>query len=553
MNNELTFVSIGGIGDVTKNMYAYILGNEILLVDCGIGFADSSLPGVDLLIPDTTYLKEQIAKGKKIVGMCLSHGHEDHIGALPFILPTLPKFPVYGSTLTAALANDKLGEFGVQTNVQTVQFSDRPIKLGSFEVSFIRMTHSIIDAANLFIKTPIGNFYHGSDFKFDFTPVDGKLSELDKIAQAGREGVLGLFSDALGAEKKGHSRSEQHIKESFEDAFKKTKGKVFVTTYSSNISRLNQAVETAISQGRKVCFMGRSLLKARDIGRTLSYMNFSKKYEVKPQEVGRLKPHEVMILIAGSQGQESSALTRVANNDDRDIRIEKGDSVIFSADPIPGNEENIYALVDLLSRRGAKVIYSDITDEFHVSGHGSSNDLKLLISLTQPKFLTPIGATFRQMVAYRDIARDMGYADSQILLPEAGQEILFSKSGAKFGKKQQNASVFLDQITGEEIENFVLVDRARISKEGVMIIMLELTGSTGQLAGMPEIVTKGFVYEKREQFAKKLSASLEKKFSGRREPITSIRYYKKTIEKAAEGLLYREGRKPLVVPVIIEV
>lgn len=552
-NNELIFTSIGGIGDVTKNMYSYTIGNDILLVDCGIGFADSSLPGVDLLIPDVTNLKKELGNGKRIVGLCLSHGHEDHIGALPFILPQLPKFPVYGSMLTAALANDKLVEFGVDARVQVVNFTDKPLQLGPFTVSFIRMTHSIIDAANIFIKTPVGNYYHGSDFKFDFTPVDGKESELSKIAKAGTEGVTCLFSDALGAEKPGHSKSEQFIKDSFEEAFRKTPGKVFITTYSSNISRLNQAIEVAVSQGRKVCFMGRSLLKARDVGRTLKYMNLNKKFEVRPQEISRYKPNQIMILVAGSQAQESSALTRIANNDDRDLRIEKGDTVIFSADPIPGNEENIYALVDLISRRGARVIYSDITDEFHVSGHGSSNDLKLLISLTNPKYVVPIGATYRQMVAYRKIAKDMGYLDTNIFLPESGQELLFSGGGARFGKKIQNATIFLDQMTGEEVDNFVVVDRARISKEGVIIIMTELIGTTGQLANTPEVLTKGFIYEKKEEFVKKLEGELSKRFEGRNEPITSVGYYKKTIEKIAEEMLYREGRSPLVVPVIIEV
>lgn len=554
MQDQLTFISIGGIGDVTKNMYAYIFGNEILLVDCGIGFADSSLPGVDLLIPDITHIKTLIQSGKKIVGMLLSHGHEDHIGALPFILPQLPKFPIYGSALTAALANEKLVEYGLTRAVTQINFSDKPLQLGVFSASFIRMTHSIIDAANILIKTPVGNMYHGSDFKFDFTPVDNKPSELQKIAAAGASGILCLFSDCLGAERKGHSESEQKISESFEEAFRKTKGKVFVTTYSSNISRLNQAIEVAISQGRKVCFMGRSLLKARDIGFTLNYMKFSKKFEIKPHDIGRYKPNEVMILVAGSQAQESSALTRIAHNNDRDIRIEKGDTVIFSADPIPGNEENIYALVDDISRRGAKVIYSEITDEFHVSGHGSENDLKLLISLTNPKYLIPIGATYRQMVAYREIARSMDHAESNTFLLESGQEVLFDKTGAaQLGKKIQTASVFLDQITGEEVNNFVVVDRVRIAKEGIIIVIVNLVAATGQIEGTPDILIKGFVYEKKEEFTKNLGSALNKRFAGRHDPVTGVGYYKKTVEKVAEEILYREGRSPLVVPVIIEV
>lgn len=553
MNDKLTFISLGGIGDVTKNMYAYILGSEILLVDCGIGFADKNLPGVDLLIPDITYLKTELGKGKRIVGMLLSHGHEDHIGALPFILPQLPNFPIYGSTLTAALANEKLAEFGIDTRVTEINFSQPPIKLGVFSAEFIRMTHSIIDAANIFIRTPAGNYYHGSDFKFDFTPVDGRESELQKIAKAGMEGVTCLMSDCLGAERRGHSESELAIKSSFEDAFRKTRGKVFVTTYSSNISRLNQAVETAISQGRRVCFMGRSLLKSRDVGRSLGYMKFNRKFEIKPHEVGKFKPDQVMILVAGSQAQETSALTRIANNDDRDIQINRGDTVIFSSDPIPGNEENIYALVDLLSRRGAKVIYSDITSEFHVSGHGSENDLKLLISLTHPKYLAPIGGTFRQMVAYREIAKAMGYPEGATFLLDSGQELTFDNKNARLGKKTQTATVFLDDITGEEVENYVVVDRARISKEGLIIVIVQIRAADGQVSLPVDILTKGLVYEKKDELAKNIESTLKKRFSGRTEPVSGLGYYKKTIEKTAEEILYREGRSPLVVPVIIEV
>jgi ribonuclease J len=242
--DKVIFISLGGIGNVTKNMYVYEYGNEILLVDCGLGFADETMPGVDLLIPDIAYLKEAISQNKKIIGMILTHGHEDHIGALPYILPQLPRFPIYGSTLTSSLANEKLKEFGLKHTVELINFHDK-IRLSNFQVSFIRVTHSIIDASNLFIKTPVGNFYHGSDFKFDFTPVDGKSSELNKISQAGDEGVLCLFSDCVGAERKGHTQSEQKISESFEEEFRKSTGKIFVTTYSSNISRLNQAIEVA--------------------------------------------------------------------------------------------------------------------------------------------------------------------------------------------------------------------------------------------------------------------------------------------------------------------
>ncbi|MBI4092076.1 MAG: ribonuclease J, partial [Candidatus Levybacteria bacterium] len=454
---NLSFISLGGIGDVTKNMSVYQFGNEILLVDCGIGFVDESMPGVDLVIPNVSYLKRT---NKKIVGMILTHGHEDHIGALPFVLPLLPKFPIYASTLTAALANEKLKEFGESYSVQTGKFEDT-VKLGSFSISFARVTHSIIDAANLLIRTPIGNFYHGSDFKFDFTPVDGRPSEIRKIAKWGEEGILCTLSDCLGAERPGHSKSELNIGESFDDEVRKTRGKVFITTYSSNISRMNQAIEVARKYGRRVCFMGRSFLKSRDIGRKLKYLDLPVKSEIRPQDVKRVPPNQVMLLVAGSQAQIESALVRISEDQDQDIRIQRGDAVIFSADPIPGNEVSIHGLIDTISKREARVVYSEITDEFHVSGHGSQNDLKLLLSLTNPRFVMPIGGTYRQMIAYRELAREMGYTDDRVLFADNSREVIFSQNGVRFGKQVNLPHVYVDQISGETVEKYIVLDRQK--------------------------------------------------------------------------------------------
>jgi len=360
--NSVKIFPIGGVGNVTKNMYAYEYGNEILLVDCGLGFADETMPGVDLLIPDISYLKNT---NKKIVGLVLTHGHEDHIGALPFVLPQLPKFPVYGTALTAALATEKLIDFGLQNKVLVVTPSE-DIVLGSFNISYIHVTHSILDAAHIFIRTPVGNFYHGSDFKFDFTPVDGKPSDLAKIAKVASEGVLCLLEDCVGVERSGHSRSERMISDSFAEEFRKTKGRIFMTTYASNISRLNQALQEGIRLGRKICFVGRSLLKSRDIGRKLGYMDIPKGVEVKPSEAKRMKPSELLIILTGAQAQDTSALVRIANDEDENIRLSRGDTVIFSADPIPGNEVNINNLIDIIAKKGVKVVYSGLTDEFHL-------------------------------------------------------------------------------------------------------------------------------------------------------------------------------------------
>ena len=547
--DSLSFISLGGIGDVTKNMSVYQCGDEILLVDCGIGFVDDSMPGVDLVIPNVSYLKQT---NKKIVGMILTHGHEDHIGALPFVLPLLPRFPIYASTLTAALANEKLAEFGEKNTVQTVRFEDT-VKLGSFSVSFARVTHSIIDAANLLIRTPIGNFYHGSDFKFDFTPVDNRPSEVRKIAKWGEEGILCTLSDCLGAERPGHSRSELKISEGFDDEVRRARGKVFITTYSSNISRMNQAIEVAKKYGRRVCFMGRSFLKSRDVGRKLKYLDLPLKAEIRPQDVRRVPPNQVLFLIAGSQAQMESALVRIAEDQDQDIRIQRGDTIIFSADPIPGNEASIHSLIDTISKKEARVVYSDLTSEFHVSGHGSQNDLKLLISLTNPKFVLPIGGTYRQMIAYRELAGEMGYTDDRVLFGDNAREVIFSQNGVRFGKQINLPHVFVDQISGETIEKYVVMDRQKIAEEGVIIVIAEIDSETGQLIGQPDAITRGMTFQDKEIFLKKLSSSLTKIFSGRREPVTNWVYYRRTLQQRAEEILYHERREPLVVPVVLEI
>src|SRR5438128_2080377 len=338
---SLKFLAFGGEEDVTRNMYLYEFQDQILIVDCGLGFPDETMFGVDLLLPDITYLLNVcLPEGKatkKIVGMLLTHGHEDHIGGLPFILPQLPSFPLYGSPLTAALANDKLAEFKLQPVVQTVQFTDGVLQLGAFMITFIHVTHSIADAAHLFIETPVGNFYHGADYKFDLTPADQKRTEFLKIAQAAQKGITALISDCLGADRPGFTPSEEMLTQNFEKAMRDYQGKVFITTNSSNVSRLNQAIEAAEKLNRKVCFVGRSIIKVKQIAQKLGYLHIKRGTEIQIEAIPLYKSNQVMLLVPGSQGQENSAMTRISGGEYNAIKLQPSDMVIFSADPIPGN------------------------------------------------------------------------------------------------------------------------------------------------------------------------------------------------------------------------
>jgi ribonuclease J len=554
------FLSLGGVEDVTRNMYVYEYKDQILLVDCGLGFPDESMLGVDLLLPDITYLlQNSMPEGKakkKIVGMLLTHGHEDHIGGLPYIVPQLPSFPIYGSPLTAALANEKLTEFQTGPIVQSVPFTPGTLQIGDFNITFIHVTHSIQDAAHLFIETPVGNFYHGADYKFDLTPADGKRTEFLKIAQAAQKGITALLSDCLGAERPGFTPSEEMLTQNFEKTMRDYQGKVFITTNSSNVSRLNQAIEAAEKLNRKVCFVGRSIINAKRIAQKLGYLHIKRGTEIQINQIPRYKSNQVMLLVAGSQGQENSAMTRIAEGEYKDVRLQPNDMVIFSADPIPGNELAVSSLVDTIAKKGATVLYSDIASgSFHVSGHGSSGDHLLLISLTQPKFLLPISGTYRHMVAYRSLCEKMNYKRNQIFLVENGQEVVFTAQHAKLGKKIAVKNVYVDEVSGEELESYVIRDRERLAQEGVVILLVEINASTCQLARKPDIIMRGTALpESTKDLTKFLHKDIAQALSTQKGPITNRVHVRRIIGDVAERYIFNTFHsRPLVLPIVIEV
>ncbi|MEX2007494.1 MAG: ribonuclease J, partial [Candidatus Levyibacteriota bacterium] len=551
MDNQISFIPIGGIGDVTRNMYLYEYQNQILIVDCGLGFADEAMLGIDLLLPDVSYLT---TTKKRIVGMVLTHGHEDHIGALPFILPQLPKIPVYASPLTAALVNEKLTEFGIVTKVNTVPFENNTVSMGPFTCSFIRVTHSVPDTSHIFIKTPAGNFYHGSDYKFDNAPYDGKISDYDKIKSYSSQGVLSMMSDCLGAERKGRTKSESTLLPTFEEEMQRCRGKFIVTTYSSNIARLNQIIAISESHGRKISFVGRSLIKTKDVAIKLGYLKIKQGTEVEISDIRKYPDNRMTLVIAGSQGQENSGMARVANGEHREIKLKSVDTVIFSSDPIPGNELLVYELIDTIAKKGCRVLYSGFKENIHVSGHASQDEMLELLSMVRPHNLVPIGGNFRHMAAYGSLMESNGFRKQNTFLIEDGQEIIFSRSGAKLGKKIPVRNVYVDEISGGEIEQFVIRDRQKISQGGIVVVMTEVDVQTGQIINKPTIIIRGLPTKDSALINERVPKELKKSLSKNRGRITNVIHIRQIISEVCETTIFRATRRrPLIIPVVIEV
>lgn len=552
MADTVSIIPLGGIGDVTRNMYVYEYKDQMLIVDCGLGFPDETMLGVDLLIPDVSYLLESMKRGKRIVGMAITHGHEDHFGALPFVLPQLPPFPIFATRLTAAFANEKLSDFGVRSHLVTVASFRNAIALEPFTVSFLRITHSVPDSAHIVIETPIGVFYHASDFKLDPTPDDNRPSDIVWIKAIGERGVLCLLCDCLRSEKEGHTPSEAIIEENFEREMRECKGKFIVTTYSSNVSRLNQAIRVAKKYGRKVCFLGRSLAKARDIASELGYMEDLTGTVIDPEEIPRYKGDRLMLLVAGSQGQENSAMARLANDEDTFTKVTEDDVVVFSADPIPGNEVAINELIDTLSKKGAIVKYSALTDDLHVSGHAAAEDISDMIRFIKPSYLIPIGGSFRHMVQFRKLAQQIGYGKEKTLLIDNGQEVVFTRDSVTMGEKVVTKPIFVDQ-TGGEVTSFVLRDRKKLAESGIMLVLLEVDAATGQMVGKPEVIVRGFHFLDKK-FLNTLTQQLRRAFGKKRGRVTNWLHLRNTVSQFAERAVAKTlRRRPLVLPIILEV
>jgi len=548
--NFLRIISLGGFGEVTNNMFVYETGKDILIVDCGVGFPTEEMRGVDLTIPDISYL---LPKKGKIRGIVVSHGHYDHIGGLPYILPTLGNIPVFGSRWALALTSEKLSEFGLKANLQEIS-QGKKIFLGEFQIEFIQVTHSIPETMHLVISTPVGIFYHAADFKLDLTPVMGKPTDQNLILKVGERGVLCLLSDCLRAEKKGFTPSEAKIKDMFEREIKDCRGKFFVTAMSSDISRFKQAIEVSQKYGRKIVLVGRSVEDNIKLALNLSYLNFPPSFFLPIKEVKKTPSDKLTLLVAGSQAQVGSALEKIVNGEHR-IKIKKGDKIVFSTDYIPGNELSIYSLIDEILRQGGDVSYPDITGDIHVSGHGYSSDLRKLIEMIKPKFLLPIGGNFRHMVAYKKLAQKLGYKEEQIILPRENQVVDFFENGrVNFKKTIKISKVLVDALGVGDVDNVVLRDREILSKEGIVVIIILIDRFSFKLIGEPEIVSRGFIYLKDSGYlfeeAKKKIEKLFRKLGKKRKKF----YIQSEIQDNLEKFFFeRTGRRPLILVQIIEI
>lgn len=549
---KLEFISLGGIGNVTKNFYLYILGEEILIVDCGIGFANETTIGVNFILPDISYLLQNLKNGKKIVGMVLTHGHEDHVGALPFILPKLPNFPIYATSFTDKVISLKFLQFGINRKVQKINFKEK-INIGSaFKATFIQVTHSIPDTSHIFIETKVGNFYHGSDFKINENSYLGFKTDFEMIKKVALQGVKTLFIDALGAGRKKPEITDFDLKTNFEEVFSKSEGRVVVTTFSSHIERLAMILDAAVKTGRKICFAGRSLLKAKQMGRDSGLLKIKQDSEINLNEIDNFKDSELVLIIAGSQGQENSALFRFILDQHKEIKLKTSDAIIFSADPIPGNESAINELIEILSKKGVKIYLTDEKNKFHLSGHGSDEEIMQIISLLKPEYVSPIGATFYRMRKFQELVSKNGFKKEKILFLDEGLEVFFSEKNISYGKRIDLDNIYIDEISLEETEQFVLKDRQKISQEGILVLIVEIDIAKGKIFGNPQIIIRGIPQNDRQKIEKSLQKILIN-FIPQNAQMNNI-LLRRIIKEKAEREVWKElHRSPLILPITISV
>ena len=550
--DNLKIIPLGGLDEIGKNITVFEYGNEIVLVDCGLEFPEDDMLGVDLVIPDVTYLEKN---KEKIKGLVVTHGHEDHIGAIPYVLKQI-NIPIYATRLTVGLIKNKLEEHKLLASTKLVTVEQgQTINFGNIKVEFIRSSHSIPDSVMLAIHTPVGVVLHTGDFKVDFTPIDDKIMDLGRIAELGNKGILALMSDSTNSERKGYTMSERTIGDVFDRLFQNNKKRIVVATFASNVHRVQQIVNSAEKYGRKIAVCGRSMINMIETAREIGYIDAPENMFIDIDMIKNYTDDQLVIITTGSQGETMSALTRMAAGEHKKVVITPNDMVIISATPIPGNEKLVSNVINDLMQIGAEVIYSAL-ENVHVSGHACQEEQKLIISLAKPKYFMPVHGEYRQLRAHAETAKEMGIPAENIFILENGKTLELNKKEAKTTTSVPSGKILVDGLGVGDVGNIVLRDRQHLSQDGLIVIVMTMDGSTGEIVSGPDVVSRGFVYVRESETlmddVKRVIKQEVQTFE--EEGVRDWSTIKSTLKDDLRDYIFqRTKRNPMILPIIMEV
>jgi ribonuclease J len=548
---SLSFIPLGGLGEIGKNMALLDYDGQTVMIDAGLMFPDDRHPGIDYIIPDFNFLADTPGRLKAVL---LTHGHEDHIGAVPYLFQKL-NVPVYGTKLTLGFIRAKLEEFHLEEPPQLIEVDPKkPFDVGPFHVEYIRVTHSIVDGCGLAITTPKGVIIHTGDFKIDPTPIDGVPIDLNRFAEYGSKGVLALFSDSTNVEREGYTLSEKVVGEEFDKIFPKAKHRIIVACFASNIHRVQQVIDSAKKVKRKVCIMGRSMVRNTQVARDLGYMNVPAGMLIQPDNLKGMEPEETVIVTTGSQGEPMSSVTRMALGDHKQVSIKSNDLVILSARTIPGNEKAISNIINLLYRRGAEVMYEAVS-EIHVSGHACQEEQKLMISLVKPKFFVPVHGEYRHLVLHARLAEGLGIPPDNTLVLENGEKLILEENDARIEKELESGCILVDGKHMADVGDVVLRDRLHMAQDGVIIALITVDSSKGTLMSGPDLITRGFSENLSDDLINEAKNLIRQTLGEEvHEKVTDWSTVKEAMRKSLQKLFSKKSnRRPMILPVIMEI
>ncbi len=551
-SKKIKITPLGGLHEIGKNMTVFEYGSDLIILDCGLAFPDDDMLGIDMVIPDITYLQKH---KNRIRGIILTHGHEDHIGAIPYVLKEF-NVPVFGTKLTLGILKNKLAEHGILNSTKLNVISPgATFKLGDFRIEFIRSNHSIADAVAVAFHTPAGTVLHTGDFKIDSTPIDGEMIDLGRIGEIGKDGILLLMSDSTNAERKGYTMSERTVGNTFDNVFENCSKRIFVATFASNIHRVQQIINAAVKYGRKVAVSGRSMENVLNAAIELGYMNIPKNTLITLDEINRYPKDKLVIITTGSQGETMSALSRMAFSEHRKVNIENDDLVIISASPIPGNEKAISNVINELLKRGAEVIYESLAD-VHVSGHACQEELKIILALAKPKYFMPVHGEYKHLSRHRDLALEMGIPSGNIFMMENGKVLEVSQDSGKIAGTVPSGKVLVDGLGVGDVGNIVLRDRKHLSEDGLIVVVTTIDHEMKAVVAGPDIISRGFVYVREaedlmESMREKANEVLDECLSHNTLDWASIKSHLKN--ELGSYIFAKTKRKPMILPVIMDV